>query len=97
VGRRESPEEAAVREVREELDVGVADLALIATYESSAEGKRDTIHLFKARALDIPATESIEVAEARFFPLDALPEGVSPATLRRIFEIGGERPIDGRW
>lgn len=29
----------------------------------------------------------MEIAEARFFPLDALPDGVTPATRRRLAEI----------
>lgn len=97
VGRNEGPREAAEREVREELNIGVRDLTLVATYQSAAEGKRDTIYLFTARADGTPSPDGIEIEEARFFPLDALPECVSPATRRRIAEIGGERLIDGRW
>jgi hypothetical protein len=37
------------------------------------------------------------VEEARFFPLTALPENVSKATLRRIAEYKKERTPDGRW
>ena len=39
----------------------------------------------------------VEVAEARFFPLDALPPGTSGAALRRISEHRGEREADGTW
>lgn len=67
------------------------------TFESGAEGKRDTIHLFKAIVDELPKVDGVEVIEARFFALDALPDGVSPATLRRIAEMKGERPVDGRW
>jgi hypothetical protein len=44
-----------------------------------------------------PAPDGIEIEEARFFSLDDLPEKVSPATQRRLAEIKGERPVDGRW
>ena len=37
-----------------------------------------------------PKLPDREIAEAAFFPLDALPEGTTPATLRRIAEV-----IDG--
>jgi len=97
IGRRESPEAAAAREVKEELGVRVEDLQLLATYRSSAEGKRDTIHLFSAKVAGDISPDPIELEEARFFALDAMPDTISPATLRRIEEFRGERPNDGRW
>jgi 8-oxo-dGTP pyrophosphatase MutT (NUDIX family) len=97
VSRRESTQAAAIREVREELGIAVQDIEPLWSYESSREGKRDTIHVFKATTRELPTPDDLEVVEARFFPLDALPERVSPATRRRIAEVKGERPIDGRW
>jgi hypothetical protein len=41
--------------------------------------------------------DGVEIAEARFFPLDALPPSVSPATLRRIAEVRGERAVSAAW
>jgi 8-oxo-dGTP pyrophosphatase MutT (NUDIX family) len=97
IGRRESPEAAANREVHEELGVAVSELDLIGTFRSGAEGKRDTIHLFKA-AIDGPVRpDPIEIEEARFFSLDNLPASVSPATLRRIEGLQFRRSPDGRW
>jgi ADP-ribose pyrophosphatase YjhB (NUDIX family) len=97
VGRREAPAVAAAREVREEVRLEVRQLALVARYESAAEGKRDTVHLFRAVADGAPVADRREVEEARFFPLDALPERVSAATLRRIAEVKGERRPGGAW
>jgi 8-oxo-dGTP pyrophosphatase MutT (NUDIX family) len=97
IGRRESPAAAAAREVREEVGLEVLDLAPVSTHLSSAEGKRDTIHLFRARARGVPVADRVEVDEARFFRLDALPGAVSAATLRRIAELKGERPADRAW
>ena len=77
--------------------MNVRDVEPVWTFESGAEGKRDTIHLFKATVDEPPTVDGVEVVEARFFAPDALPDRVSPATLRRIAEIKGERPIDGRW
>jgi ADP-ribose pyrophosphatase YjhB (NUDIX family) len=97
IGRRERPEDAAAREVKEETGLEVRDVAFVGCHANNAEGKRDTIHLFTARADGEPTADAMEVAEARFFPLDALPDNISDATLRRLAERHGERPGDGRW
>jgi len=97
VGRREAPEAAAAREIREELDVIVRMLTQFGTYVSGAEGKRDTIHVFSAKAEGAISPDPIELEEARYFALNALPQNISPATLRRVQEFSGQRPIDGRW
>jgi len=97
IGRRETPAAAAVREVREEVGLETYDLAFVSAHFSSAEGKRDTIHLFSGRVSGSPTADRLEVEEARFFPLDALPATVSAATLRRIAEMNGRRPADPAW
>ena len=97
LGWRESPAEAAAREVREETAVAVERLTPVSTHLSQAEGKRDTIHLFAAATTDMPEADGVEVEEACFFPLDALPQNVSAATLRRIAEYRGERPASNAW
>jgi ADP-ribose pyrophosphatase YjhB (NUDIX family) len=97
IGRSEAPAEAARREVREEVGLAVEQLRLVSTHFSRAEGKRDTIYLFSARAEGVPAIDALEVAEAAFFPLERLPEGTSPAALRRIAEHRQGRAADGPW
>lgn len=97
IERRESPAEAAARELEEETGIKAEWLEPRSTYASNAEGKRDTVHLFTALATQIPRPCGIEVEEARFFPLDALPENISAATLRRIAEYRGERPVSECW
>ncbi len=97
IGRRETPEAAAAREVREEVGLEVRRLVRVSEHFNGAEGKRDTITLFTALADGTPSIDNLEVEEARFFPLDALPATVSKATLRRIAEHCGERARDGRW
>ena len=93
----EKPDAAAVREVREELGCDLRDLKLVATYCSTAEGKRDTIFLYRAALGGEPQADNFEVAEARFFASDALPGTISPATLRRIEEMQGRLPATGDW
>jgi 8-oxo-dGTP pyrophosphatase MutT (NUDIX family) len=93
----EAPAAAALREVREEVGIAAERLTPLSIHLARAEGKRDTVHLFSAFGAGLPKPDGIEVAEARFFPLDALPETVSAATLRRIGEFRGERAVDTAW
>ena len=93
----EAPAAAAAREVKEELNCAVAELAPVSTHVSAAEGKSDTVHLFRARAAGPPRADGVEVAEARFFPLDGLPPTISPATARRIAEHRGTSPVSATW
>ena len=93
----EQPQAAALREVREEVSVGITELTFIASYYSGAEGKRDTVHLFTGQTADRPIPDGLEIAEAAFFSLDALPATLSPATARRIAEHRGERAPTSVW
>jgi 8-oxo-dGTP pyrophosphatase MutT (NUDIX family) len=95
IGRREEPSTAAAREVREETGLEVGALELVGLYFSAAEGKRDSIHLFRGSADGVPRPDGVEVDEAAFFPLDALPAATSAATLRRVAEV--DAPQGGGW
>lgn len=88
---------AARREVREELGCTAEGLALISTHYSTAEGKRDIVQLFSAKAAGGLVADGREVAEARLFPLDALPASTSAATRRRVEELLGIRWIEQEW
>ena len=79
------------------MGINVERLTPLSVHHSREEGKRDTIHLFSASTDQAPKPDGIEVEVAQFFPLDALPGAVSPATLRRIEEFRGKRPIEAAW
>src|SRR5205085_9768942 len=93
----EAPAAAAGREVREELACAIADLVAVSVHRSSYEGKRDTVFLFRARAAGPVRADGIEIEEALFFALDALPDEASPATRRRIDEHLGRREVSESW
>lgn len=97
VRRREEPADAARRELIEEVGCRLGEVVLIGTYGSAAEGKRDTIFLFRGETSDGPRPDGLEVIEARFFPLHALPPTTSPATLRRVAELAQERERSESW
>ena len=93
----EKPADAAHRETREEVGCSLSGLASVSVHLARAEGRRDTVHLFSAETEDRPVADGVEVEEARFFALDALPEALSPATGRRLQEHLGKRIADGSW
>ena len=93
----EKPAAAAIREVREELGLSVADLRLRSVHRSTAEGKRDQIYVFQGRTVGTPTLDQLEVQEALLFRPDAIPPQTSPATRRRIEEYIGARRADGCW
>ena len=93
----EQPHAAAIREVREEVSLSLSNLAFVGSYVSSAEGKRDTVHLFKARTSENPKPDNLEIAEAAFFALSDLPNALSPATSRRIAEYQGLKQVAAEW
>jgi ADP-ribose pyrophosphatase YjhB (NUDIX family) len=95
--RWEGPDDGLRREAREELGVELGDLALLGTYEARAEGKRDTVWVFAARAGGPGGAVSTEIDEVGWFLPDCLPEGVSPATRRRIAEWAGLADPTGVW
>src|ERR1700758_4241921 len=77
VKRHELPLNAARREMHEELGRDIADWDALGELSASADHPRDNLHLFRAslpdRTLDIDLTE---LAEAVWFPQDALPHDV---------------------
>lgn len=94
---REAPIDAAVREMREETGCDLADIGLVGTYLASGEGRRDTVHLYRALIVGTPVADGVEIAEAGFFALESLPPTTSPATRRRLDEIAGRRTADAAW
>ena len=87
VGRRETLAEAARREVREETGCSVELERLLGMYASFDEYKSDHVAIFAGRPTSPIATKlNIEIAEARYFPLDALPKETEAYVHRRLAE-----------
>ena len=76
IKKRETLEQAAVREVKEETDVLVENVRYVAPLVSTKEYKVDQISIASAEAATktVPQPHDIlEIAEAGWFSLDALP------------------------
>jgi ADP-ribose pyrophosphatase YjhB (NUDIX family) len=96
--RNETLEEAARRELREETGIVAGSIELAGVFTNIAQGKTDHVVLFRVYSADAPAGNSPEIAECRWFPRSALPEGVGPASRRRIEELAtATTPVVGRW
>ena len=84
LGRGETPEAAAVREVREEVGCGLEGARVLEKVEETISGSHHTAFLVAARTLDHPRPDRREILEARFFPTHSLPEPLTALTRARI-------------
>lgn len=92
----ETMTEAVARELFEEGNIALGAPPLLKSMHFNRRASRRDhvgLYLIEEFSQTAPKLPDHEIAEAGFFPLDRLPEGTTPATLRRIAEIfGGERP-----
>jgi 8-oxo-dGTP pyrophosphatase MutT (NUDIX family) len=75
---RETPQQAGVREVSEELALTITDVtAVLDTVTTTLEGKRDTLTIVQATPVSAAFVRSPEIAEARWVRADiaAMPTG----------------------
>ena len=92
--------EALGKELREEANVVLTNPAVLhGLFLSCESSQRDHVAVFIIRDFtrSAPKTPDLEIAEASFFALSALPEGTTPGTRRRLAEITAGVPVDGRW
>jgi 8-oxo-dGTP pyrophosphatase MutT (NUDIX family) len=100
IDKRETAADAAVRELREEaLIEATTPPRLVGVYLSLYQKKSDHIVLFEAGAWQPieGRKRQLEIAETGFFPIDALPEGTTGATRRRLDELLGEAAQSAMW
>ncbi len=96
VDRGESAEAAVLRELREEGGILCAERpALHGFYRNKSH---DHVACYVVRRFDrTPKAPEFEIAEADFFPVDALPEGTSLATRTRLAEVLRGQPLSETW
>jgi len=103
VKKGESCEAALRRELREEIAVADGKVErLLGVYHSRRQSKDDHILVFVVRleadtAASLRVADPMEIEEAAWFSLDALPPTVSPATARRIAEYRAAGLGLGTW
>jgi len=92
--------EALTRELQEEGNLHLTGAPrLFGLYYNKAVSKRDHVALFVVRDFiqSAPRAGDYEIAEARFFALDDLPDTLHPATRRRLDEILHAKPPSAIW
>lgn len=96
--RGESAEQAALRELREEIGMeSHGPVRVLGALAHRPNFRRDTVTLAVVEQVAFAFRPSLEIVEARAFAPDALPQGVTPGTGRRIAEWREGRPIPTMW
>lgn len=99
VERGETMKAALIKELSEEGNLELtAPAELFAVYFNNRTSRRDHVAFYRCAVRQTsPKAADREILEAGFFALDALPEGVTAATRRRLAELAGEAPVSDFW
>ncbi len=96
----ETMAEALTRELAEEGNIVLAgEPVLKSMHFNRRASHRDHVgfYLIERFSQTAPKLPDHEIAESGFFPLDRLPRGTTPATLRRIAEVFSGEPPSPYW
>lgn len=94
----ESAEAAVLRELREEAGmVSHGPVRVLGLLQHRPNFRRDTVTLALVEQVEFAFRPSLEIVEAGAFDPDALPEGTTAGTGRRIAEWRDGRPIPEAW
>jgi len=101
LGRGDTYESAIKRELKEELNIDMANIELAGVYMNQTEGKRDNVILFRSEDAVNEVNIKIdpaEIIEYKFHDLDNLPDDIADGHRRRIEEYkAGKLPGFGEW
>jgi 8-oxo-dGTP pyrophosphatase MutT (NUDIX family) len=92
--------ETLAKELREEACIRLtAEPVLHGVFFNRMASRRDHVAVYVARDFLVESVKQPdrEIAEAGWFALDALPEGTTAGTRRRLGEIVGKKIRDGDW
>jgi ADP-ribose pyrophosphatase YjhB (NUDIX family) len=92
--------DAARRELAEEGRIEITgEPALHGLFFNRGASRRDHIAVLVVRNFRViePKAPDREIAEARFFPLNALPHDLTRGTRERLDEIAGRAPVSAHW
>lgn len=93
-------EQALASELEQEANIRLtAEASLHGVFLNRGASNRDHVAVFVVRdyVQDGPKLADREIAEARFFPLGALPESTTRGTRARLREVLDEEPLTAEW
>ncbi len=98
VERNETLEEAARREVSEEVGGTLSDIDLFGAYSHFEYGKIDHVVVFLSRDFILNGYSDDEIECYEFFNLQALPDALSLGSRKQIERfLGNDEPSYGVW
>jgi len=98
VNRGEPALEAVKRELKEEIGLeSFGACELFGLYTRKHIWTTNVIALFHVKNAIFDFKPNVEIADAKFFPLDAPPKGIGPGPLRRFEELATGKEKSGYW
>ncbi|WP_284776620.1 NUDIX domain-containing protein [Agrobacterium sp. lyk4-40-TYG-31] len=99
IERGETGLQALHKEIREEGNlVATSTPQLFHVYFNNRTSNRDHVLFYRLEVTQTaPKVPDREISDSGFFPLDALPDGTTPATRRRLAELAGDVHPDDYW
>ncbi len=99
VERGETALGALAKELREEGNLEIIGTPeLLHAYYNTRVSRRDHVLFYRVTVKQTaPRSPDREIAESGFFALDALPDGVTDATARRLSELSGDVARSDYW
>ena len=97
VGRGEPPQAGVLRELKEEVGLTGGTAAFFALYTRRAGWATNVVALYRVTGAQISFRPNLEISAICHAEPAAPPDGCTPATLRRLAELAGERPPDPYW
>ena len=97
--RKETPEQAARRECREEVGAEISALELVGIFTQFRNYKNDHIVLYKSEDFSVTSKTDFEIERVEFFNVNNLPDDMMPGNRKRIEENvqGKSLAISGYW
>jgi ADP-ribose pyrophosphatase YjhB (NUDIX family) len=95
----ETLEQALTRECAEEGNIIFSSATLRSMHLNNGLTRRDHVafYLIETFTQATPKQPDLEIAEAGFFAVDALPADTTPATHRRVAEVFGGETVSPYW